>query len=397
MTTSETTNTTSNVPKSTLKNGGVKMPKIPAKNKKHFKSVIDLGNHWVKAYIEGYELLREPSWYARCLSNTSNKLPGHVRYVDGVRSDLVGQCWLVGNQAVRSGSSDLMRLVEDYTGKSSLWLEYFLGTLAHLPQVNSEMNLDVTVTCNDVKRHSPIIRKNEGTHRVELCGVPCTVNIVVKAILPEGFAALKSQKLDGAVTICDIGGGNTSISRFFNSEPVGEVAVKDFGAEYLIEKIVCNSDLKALIKQAPDKDVINRSIEVGVKFKKSESGDALGQRNGASLITTTHRGDNTDQQNKGLPHFSSHSPGDKIPFLAYGDSAMNFYKVYEVELQDFINCRLREVIKQLEQYKLGGDQILIIGGGSKLPLLNAALKKKGFLISDNGAFDNLTGLISEVG
>ena len=33
-------------------------------------------------------------------------------------------------QAVRAGSSDLMRLVEDYTGKSSLWLEYFLGTLA---------------------------------------------------------------------------------------------------------------------------------------------------------------------------------------------------------------------------------------------------------------------------
>ncbi|MBW4597559.1 MAG: hypothetical protein KME46_32840 [Brasilonema angustatum HA4187-MV1] len=359
MTTSETTNTTSNVPKSTLKNGGVKMPRIPAKNKKHFKSVIDLGNHWVKAYIEGYELLREPSWYARCLSNTSNKLPGHVRYVDGVRSDLVGQCWLVGNQAVRSGSSDLMRLVEDYTGKSSLWLEYFLGTLAHLPQVNSEMNLDVTVTCNDVKRHSGIITKNEGTHKVELCGVPCNVTISVKAILPEGFAALKSQKLGGSVTICDIGGGNTSISRFFNSEPVGEVAVKDFGAEYLIEKIVCNSDLKSLIKQAPDKDVINRSIEVGVKFKKSET-------------------------------------GDKIPFLAYGDSVMNFYKVYEVELQDFINCRLREVIKQLEQYKLSGDQILIIGGGSKLPLLNAALKKKGFLISDNGAFDNLTGLISEV-
>lgn len=357
---SQTDDTTSNVPKRTHKIGGVKMPKIPAKNKKQFKSVIDLGNHWVKAYIEGYELLREPSWYARCLSNTSNKLPGHVRYVDGVRSDLVNQCWLVGNQAVRSGSSDLMRLVEDYTGKSSLWLEYFLGTLAHLPQVNSEMNLEVTVTCNDVKRHSGIIRKNEGTHKVELCGVPCNISITIKAVLPEGFAALKSQKLDGAVTICDVGGGNTSITRFFNSEPVGEVAVKDFGAEYLIEKIVCNSDLKALIKQAPDKDVINRSIEVGVKFKKSES-------------------------------------GDKIPFLAYGDSVMNFYKMYEIELQDFINCRLREVIKQLEQYKLGGDQILIIGGGSKLPLLNAALKKKGFLISDNGAFDNLTGLISEVG
>ncbi len=105
--------------------------------------------------------------------------------------------------------------------------------------------------------------------------------------------------------------------------------------------------------------MINRSIEVGVKFKKSES-------------------------------------GDKIPFLAYGDSDLNFYKVYEVELQDFINCRLREVIKQLEQYKLSGDQILVIGGGSKLPLLNAALKKKGFLMSDNGSFDNLTGLMTEV-
>ncbi|MBW4596199.1 MAG: hypothetical protein KME46_25675 [Brasilonema angustatum HA4187-MV1] len=360
MTNSKTTDTTANVPKSTQKIEGVKTPKIPAKNKKQFKSVTDLGNHWIKAHVEGYELIREPSWYARCLSNTSSKLPGHVRYVNGVRTELINSCWLIGNQAVRSGSSDLMRLVEDYMGKSSLWLEYFLGTLAHLPQINPEMNLEVTVTTNDVKRHSGIIRKNEGTHKVELCGVPCSVTITIKAILPEGFAALKSQKLDGAVTICDIGGGNTSISRFFNSEPVGEVAVKDFGAEYLIERISCNSDLKALIKQAPSKDVINRSIEVGVKFKKSES-------------------------------------GEKIPFLAYGDSELNFYKVYEFELQDFINCRLREVIKQLEQYKLSGDQILIIGGGSKLPLLNAALKKKGFLISANGAFDNLMGLIAEVG
>ena len=29
-------------------------------------------------------------------------------------------------------------------------------------------------------------------------------------------------------------------------------------------------------------------------------------------------------------------------------------------------------------------------------LLNAALEKKGFLISDNGAFDNLVGLVGEV-
>jgi hypothetical protein len=353
MTDSTTTKLTNKVPKST-------QSKTPAKNRKNFKSVIDLGNHWIKFYLEGYDLVREPSWYARCLDNTSGKLPGHVRYLDGVRSDLSNTCWLVGNQAVRSGSSDLMRLVEDYTGKSSLWLEYFLGTLAHLPQVNSEMNLEITVTCNDVKRHEATICKNEGLHKVELAGIPCTVTISIKAVLPEGIAALKSQKLDGAVTICDIGGGNTSMSRFFNSEPVGEVIVRDFGAEYLIERISCNSDLKALIKQAPNKDVINRSIEVGVKFKKSES-------------------------------------GEKIPFLAYGESDINFYKVYEFELQDFINCRLREVIKQLEQYKLGGDQILIIGGGSKLPLLSAALKKKGFLISDNGAFDNLTGLISEVG
>ncbi|MBD2342203.1 hypothetical protein H6G64_35380 [Calothrix sp. FACHB-156] len=333
--------------------------KIPAKNRKNFKSVIDLGNHWIKFYLEGYELIREPSWYARCLSNTSGKLPGHVLYVDGIRSELIGTCWLVGNQAVRSGSSDLMRLVEDYTGKSALWLQYFLGTLAHLPQINSEMNIDITVTCNDVKRHETTIRINEGVHKVELAGVPCTINLSISAVLPEGIAALKSQQLDGAVTVCDIGGGNTSITRFFNSEAVGEVIVRDFGAEYLIEKISCNSDLKALIKQAPSKDVINRSIEAGLKFKKAES-------------------------------------GDKIPFLAYGDSDLNFYQIYDHELKDFINCRLREVIKQLEQYQLAGDKILIIGGGSKLPLLSAALKKKGFLISDNGAYDNLMGLISEV-
>ena len=328
--------------------------KIPGKNRKLFKSVVDLGNHWIKAYVEGYDFLREPSWFSRCLTNTSDKLPGHVRYVNGIREDLINTCWLVGNQAVRAGSSDLMRLVEDYTGKSSLWLEYFLGTLAHLPQINSQMELEIITTCNDVQRHEPVIRKNEGIHTVELRGIPCVVTIRIKSILPEGIAALKSQKLDGAVTICDIGGGNTSISRFYNGEPNGELKVKDFGAEYLIELIAASSQLKSLIEQPPSKDIINRSLEAGIKSR------------------------------------------NKKPFLVYGDSNINFYKVYETELQDFINCRLREIIKQLEHYKLAGDKVLVIGGGSKLPLLSAALKKKGFLISDNGAFDNLVGLVSEV-
>mgnify|MGYP001794048737 FL=1 len=130
--------------------------------------------------------------------------------------------------------------------------------------------------------------------------------------------------------------------------------VKDFGAEYLIERIAVRSELKALIEQPPSKDIINRSLEVSIKSK------------------------------------------NKKPCLVYGDSNINFYKVYETELQDFINCRLREIIKKLEHYKLTGDKVLVIGGGSKLPLLSAALKKKGFLISDNGAFDNLVGLVVEV-
>ncbi|MEM7557265.1 MAG: hypothetical protein AAF378_24900, partial [Cyanobacteria bacterium P01_A01_bin.84] len=225
--------------------------KKPHKNRKCFHSVIDLGNHWIKSYVEGYDFLRIPSWYSKCLNNTSEKLPGHVRYVEGDRKDLENTCWLIGNQAVRAGSSDLIRLVDDYTGKSSLWVEYFLGTLAHLPQVNSQMDLIIMATCNDVERHEPGIRKNEGVHTVELAGIPCTVTIKIKAVLPEGIAALKSQSLEGAVTICDIGGGNTSISRFYNGELNGEVVVKDFGAEYLIEKIAYSSGLKSIIKQAP--------------------------------------------------------------------------------------------------------------------------------------------------
>ena len=329
--------------------------KMPAKNRKLFKSVIDLGNHWIKAYIDGYDFVREPSWFSRCLFNTSEKLPGHVRYISGIREeDLKDNCWLVGNQAVRAGSSDLMRLVEDYSGKSTLWLEYFLGTLAHLPQINSQMELEVTATCNDVKRHEETIRRNEGVHIVELRGIPCTITIKIKSVLPEGIAALKSQQLDGAVTICDIGGGNTSTTRFYNSELVGEPTVKDFGAEYLIDHIAANSDLKSLIKQPPSKVVINHSLEVGIQGTK------------------------------------------KKPVLNYGDSDLNFYSVYQFELTDFITCRLREIVKQLEQYKLAGDKILVIGGGSKLPLLSAALEKKGFLISANGAFDNLVGLVGEV-
>jgi len=350
--------TTKNVSTKVPKRTQVKTSQIPAKNRKHFNSVIDLGNHWIKAYVEGYEYLREPSWFSRCLSNTSDKLPGHVKYIDGVREDLIDNCWLVGEQAVRSGSSDLMRLVDDYTGKSSLWLEFFLGTLAHLPQINSQMDLEVTATCNDVARHELGIRRNEGLHQVELGGTRCTINLKIKEVVPEGIAALKSQKLDGAVAICDIGGGNTSITRFYNSESVGEPIVKDFGAEYLLDRLMANSELKTLIKQPPDKNILNRSLEAGIKFKKIEN--------------------------------------NKIPHLYYGMSDLNFYNVYQIELQDFVSCRLREVIKLLNTYQLTGEKVLVIGGGSKLPLLGAALQKKGFQISNNGAFDNLVGLVGEV-
>lgn len=108
---------------------------VPSKNRRYFRSYSDMGNHWVKASIEGFDLIRVPSYKATCLENTSANLNGHVLYVDGSRQDLIGKCWLIGEQAVRSGSADLMRLVDNYMGKSELYLEYFLGILAHLPQI----------------------------------------------------------------------------------------------------------------------------------------------------------------------------------------------------------------------------------------------------------------------
>ena len=328
--------------------------KLPQKNRKHFRSITDLGNHWFKASVEGFKLIRIPSYFATCLELTSENLEGYVRYIDGDRNDLIGKSWLIGRQAVRSESADLSRLVDHYMGKSELWLEYFLGLLSHLPQINSHQKHQVIVTCNDVKRHEPIIhRLATGTHKVLMSGQLATVEIVVEKVLPEGYAALKNHKLTGAVRIVDFGGGNITISGFEDDQLIGEPIVKDFGCESLLQDLAGSSSLKSIIKQAPNLEVLNTSLEKGVK-KDSKTGEQ---------------------------------------FLYYGASKLNILPAYKEALGKFIDCKLREVIKKLDEYALTGETILVIGGGSKLPFLNVALKKKGYKISSDGGFDNIKGLI----
>jgi hypothetical protein len=330
----------------------------PNKNRKFFRSYTDLGNHWLKASISGFSLVRVPSYKTSCLHDTSSFLQGHVLYVDGPRSELIGQCWLVGEQAVRSGSADLMRLVDNYMGKSELYLEYFLGILATLAQVNTEQHHKIIATCNDTKRHEPLIKKlAQGTHQVELRGIPALVTIEIVEVLPEGIAALKNHNLTGNVTICDLGGGNVTITRYADGELASDPLVKDFGCENLLQDLSGNSQLKSIIKQAPQLDTLNASLEVGVKKVKGS----------------------TDNQ------FA----------LYYGKSLIDILPAYKAELNRFIDCRLRDVIKVLDTYKLSGDTILVIGGGAKLPLLNVALKQKGYVISSDGGFDNIKGLLPQ--
>ncbi len=105
--------------------------------------------------------------------------------------------------------------------------------------------------------------------------------------------------------------------------------MKDFGCENLLQDLAGNSLLKTIIKQAPKLDTLNASLEAGVK------------------------------KIKGTENFA----------LYYGKSAIDILPAYKEELSRFIYCRLREVIKLLDTYKLDGDTILVIGGGSKLPFL----------------------------
>ena len=338
----------------TSKSVPTKGTKLPHKNKTNFCSFTDLGNHWLKASVEGFDLIRIPSYHASCLDFTSENLDGYVKYIAGDRDDLVGKSWLIGQQAVRSESADLSRLVDHYMGKSELWLEYFLGLLSHLPQINPCQKHKVTITCNDVDRHEPIIRKlATGTHKVLLSGQLATVEVAIKKVLPEGYAALRNHKLTGAVRVVDFGGGNITISGFEGDQLIGEPIAKDFGCESLLQDLAGSSSLKSIIKQAPNLEVLNTSLERGVK-KDSKTGEQ---------------------------------------FLYYGASKLNILPAYKEALGKFIDCKLREVIKKLDEYALTGETILVIGGGSKLPFLNVALKKKGYKISSDGGFDNIKGLI----
>ena len=343
-----------------LKVVGRKLPekgtKLPHSNRVHFQTVTDLGNHWFKASVQGFELVRVPSYMGTCLNFTSDELEGYVKYLGGDREDLIDKSWLIGRQAVRSGSPDLSRLVEHYMGKSELWLEYFLGLLAHLPRISSQQKHKVTITCNDVGRHEPVLRKLAvGSHKVLLAGQLATIEIEIDKVLPEGYAALKNYDFQGAVRVVDFGGGNITISGFEGDLLVGEPVVKDFGCETVLQDLAQSSQLKTIVKQAPNLDTLNLSLERGVKKIKGSNDYAL----------------------------------------YYGASKLNILPAYKEVLSRFIDCKLREIIKMLDAYSLAGETILVIGGGSKLPLLGAALKKKGYKISSDGGFANIQGLTKE--
>jgi hypothetical protein len=325
-----------------------------SKIKKYFQTFTDLGNHWTKAYVEGFDYLRFPSYYATCVESTSNKIVGHVRYLEGGRTDLIGQCWVIGEQAARTDSNHCIRLVDNYNGKSTLYLEYFLGILAHLPQINAEQYHKVTVTCNDVKRHKPeILSKVAGLHKLELRGVKAEVQIEILDVLPEGVASLRYNKMaKGNVTVCDIGGGNVTLSRFSDSELVNNPKPEDFGVQWLLTELMGNSDLKKLLNHPPSLEVINRAIESPKKNKEVEK--------------------------------------NQIRVL-YGDKDIT--DIYLTELNRFIDCKMRPVLKQLTTAKQQGDTVLVIGGGAKLPYLAEAMTGKGFMVSKSGEWDNLKGLV----
>ncbi|WP_414579300.1 ParM/StbA family protein [Anabaena sp. CCY 9402-a] len=334
--------------------------KTPSPVKKHFKTKSDLGNHWFKLIVDGYEEpLRIPSYLAPC-SDMSGDILGHVKYLSGDCQGLIGQCWLVGTQAYRASMSDTQitstRLVEEYNGKSDLWLQYFLGAIAHLPTINSEQIHTVSVSCNDVKRHKDVIKAYEGTHTVELRGQKATIQIKIASIVPEGYGAIKVHGLSGDVTLCDIGGGNVTVSQFSNANLIATPSVADFGVDYLLKGLMADSELKRLINQPPSEYVLTKSLETGYKSVKPK---------GATESQTV---------------------------LYYGTTGIDIYPVYIRLLNDFIKCKFAPIGKRLAEAQNLNEKVLVIGGGSKLPGLRGILVKKGFIVSDKGVFANVEGL-----
>jgi hypothetical protein len=176
------------------------MPQIHT-NQKIFCAGFDNGYGSIKLLVNGFELVRVPSYISR---EEMEDVPGRVAFQ--------GTAYTVGESAFRTGYH-FDRNTDNNENKVNNALVTLLGALAHLPH-RKTWHLKLVVSLHDVGLTDDLCDILNGEYHPILAGKVSEVMIEVLRVVPEGMGALFGRQLPQKLTVLDFGNGTTLYSRY---------------------------------------------------------------------------------------------------------------------------------------------------------------------------------------
>ena len=271
-----------------------------------------------------------------------------IEYLEGDRTDLSGQRWLVGDAAYSQSPLSYQRVSDDARGKINHGLQILLGAIALLPP-RQYWDLRVVASIQDAQVFgADLVAAMKGHHVVILNGRHTTIDIDAKPA-EEGFGAIyqaiKSNAVgrDDRAILLDLGHG-TSITSVFDGGKLMRDSrrVHPAGVGQLVEAIAKHPDTRRQLSAEGDRHLIRLGIE-------------------------------------------NHS-------FEYGYSNWNFRSIYEVELKPWVQSTLAPALKNAAPWRSSSAAILASGGGAQLPGITQLLAKQGIAVLADGRWANARGL-----
>lgn len=328
------------------------LQKLPAlaTNSQQLPAGFDGGNGSTKLIVDRSEI-RIPSYvlplHTDIYDAPASQAGGLVEYVEGVRTDLIGQRWLAGLPAYQQSPTGHLRVVDDKRGKLTFGLHLLLGCLATLPH-QDEWQLSLIASIQDAQAFgSELSLLLSGEHRVRFNNrASCVVRIAVDSVVEEGIGAIVTARPEidpnGQTMLYDFCNGTCIISVFGAKGKLIHRKVTPGGVENLIDAIARNIETRRHLSAEGDRQIIRAGIE------------------------------------------------DKS--FNYGTSGWNFRSIYNAELKPWTQSTLATALKAGSAWTPTSSAILAVGGGSELPTISQLLMTRGITPITEGCWANARGL-----
>lgn len=317
---------------------------------------LDSGNGRLKALSSLGNINRIPSllYFPHSEINCGNldNESSHIVYTGGSRSDLWGKSWIVGREAYILAPDTHISTSDDKEAKAKYCLELLLGAAAQVV-ASEKAGLTIALSIHDKQAFKDeVLEKLKGTHRVQLNGKPCEINVNIASITDEGVGAyyellsIGKVKKSNTALFLDIGHGTIIISVFGGGELKFRKAYP-LGVSRLYSAIANNLEMRKALSGIPGNPEL---IKAGV---------------------------------------------ERCDFI-YGNNAklsFNFSDIYKTELKPWVSDSLSKVLAATQQWQNEATHLIAIGGGVQLPGIKNYLEKRAFECLDNSEWLNAKGLL----